>query len=98
MVWSHSPVVEEVGVICIACEPLCTGLLTTISPALHIQPESVPLSKPPLATRFPPVDVGVGVGVLVLVAVGVAVGVLVAVGVGVGVPPLLPLVKDFQAL
>src|SRR5437879_6445977 len=98
MVWSHSPVVELLGVTCKACEPLCTGLLTTVSPDWQLQPESEPASKPGLLTRLPPEGVGVGV-VPPVVGVGVGVLVLVAVGVGVGVPPpLLPELNGFQRL
>src|SRR5579884_4176407 len=93
MVWSHSPVVELLGTIASAYEPLCTGEVTTVSPLLQVQPLRLPVSKPPFVTRFPPVGVGVGVrvgvgvGVGVFVGVGVGVGVRVGVGVGVGVPP-----------
>src|SRR5579884_1924692 len=87
MVCVHWPVVELVGFICSANEPLCTGLVTTASPASQVQPLRLPVSKPGFVTRLPPLPVGVGVaaGVLVGVAVGAPVGVAVGAPVGVAV-------------
>src|SRR5690348_10385132 len=87
MVWSHSPVDELLVVTWRACVPLLTGVETTLSPLLQVQPLRVPVSKPPLLTRLPPAGVAVGV----VPIVGVGVGVVPVVGVGVEPVPQLPI-------
>src|SRR5258708_22842175 len=83
MVCVHWALSEAVGLSWAAAWPLCTGAVTTAAvPASQVQPASVPVSKPGLLTRLPPL---VGVGVAGVVGVGVAgTGVGVA-GIGVGV-------------
>src|SRR5262245_42233676 len=53
-VWSHSPVLLEVGATCRLWLPPWTGPETTALPLAHVQGLVLPVSKPALVSEPPP--------------------------------------------